>query len=270
MGRRKVLVGDTGWLKAGGGDAATWPPVPPFNPQSTRVRHHRCGFPVGFAVLSTHCAPDTPQPPNCQLTHSLSTAFRSFTTDAIQPPAYTSAHFSVSSALNILVAASPLTPWCPPTVCPTPHNHQAHCSPTHPSDCIHCSFTTDAVVSTDFVGDTHSSIVDAGAGISLSPTFVSGLAALSCSAGAVGLHVLWHAAGVSRQPSPRELPSCAHCKLPIWPPGRSSWCPGMTTSTATAAACATCCSTLPPWTSRPSEAPAHPLPAAGASSLRAR
>jgi hypothetical protein len=35
-----------------------------------------------------------------------------------------------------------------------------------------CSFTTDAVVSTDFIGDTRSSIVDAGAGIQLSPTFV--------------------------------------------------------------------------------------------------
>jgi glyceraldehyde 3-phosphate dehydrogenase len=33
-------------------------------------------------------------------------------------------------------------------------------------------FTTDAVVSTDFIGDTRSSIVDAGAGIQLSPTFV--------------------------------------------------------------------------------------------------
>ena len=34
------------------------------------------------------------------------------------------------------------------------------------------SFTSDSVVSTDFVGDTHSSIVDSGAGIMLSPTFV--------------------------------------------------------------------------------------------------
>jgi glyceraldehyde 3-phosphate dehydrogenase len=34
------------------------------------------------------------------------------------------------------------------------------------------SLTTDAVVSTDFIGDTRSSIVDAGAGIQLSPTFV--------------------------------------------------------------------------------------------------
>jgi len=33
-------------------------------------------------------------------------------------------------------------------------------------------FTDEAVVSTDFVGDTRSSIVDAGAGIGLSPTFV--------------------------------------------------------------------------------------------------
>lgn len=34
------------------------------------------------------------------------------------------------------------------------------------------SFTDEAVVSTDFVGDTRSSIVDKGAGIMLSPTFV--------------------------------------------------------------------------------------------------
>ena len=33
-------------------------------------------------------------------------------------------------------------------------------------------YTEDEVVSTDFVGDTHSSIFDAKAGISLSPTFV--------------------------------------------------------------------------------------------------
>ena len=32
--------------------------------------------------------------------------------------------------------------------------------------------TDDAVVSTDFIGDTRSSIVDAKAGIALSPTFV--------------------------------------------------------------------------------------------------
>ena len=33
-------------------------------------------------------------------------------------------------------------------------------------------YTTDMVVSTDFLGDTRSSIVDAKAGIQLSPTFV--------------------------------------------------------------------------------------------------
>eukprot|EP00884_Botryococcus_braunii_P019772 jgi/Botrbrau1/6479/Bobra.0034s0052.1 len=33
-------------------------------------------------------------------------------------------------------------------------------------------YTTDAVVSTDFCGDSHSSIVDSTAGIQLSPTFV--------------------------------------------------------------------------------------------------
>jgi glyceraldehyde 3-phosphate dehydrogenase len=33
-------------------------------------------------------------------------------------------------------------------------------------------YTEDAVVSTDFVGDPHSSIFDAKAGIQLSPTFV--------------------------------------------------------------------------------------------------
>ena len=33
-------------------------------------------------------------------------------------------------------------------------------------------FTTDAVVSSDFIGNTHSSIVDANAGIMLSPTFI--------------------------------------------------------------------------------------------------
>lgn len=33
-------------------------------------------------------------------------------------------------------------------------------------------YTEDDVVSSDFIGDTHSSIVDAKAGISLSPTFV--------------------------------------------------------------------------------------------------
>ena len=35
-----------------------------------------------------------------------------------------------------------------------------------------CSFTSDQIVSTDFIGDTRSSIVDAGAGIGLSSTFV--------------------------------------------------------------------------------------------------
>ena len=35
-----------------------------------------------------------------------------------------------------------------------------------------CRYTEDAVVSTDFVTDDRSSIVDAGAGIQLSPTFV--------------------------------------------------------------------------------------------------
>ncbi len=35
-----------------------------------------------------------------------------------------------------------------------------------------CSYTEDAVVSTDFTTDDRSSIVDAGAGIQLSPTFV--------------------------------------------------------------------------------------------------
>ena len=33
-------------------------------------------------------------------------------------------------------------------------------------------FTTDAVVSSDFCGDTRSSVVDAAAGIALSPNFV--------------------------------------------------------------------------------------------------
>lgn len=49
-----------------------------------------------------------------------------------------------------------------------------HCQLTSPTSSTHppCSFTTDSVVSTDFIGDTRSSIVDAGAGIQLSPTFV--------------------------------------------------------------------------------------------------
>jgi len=34
------------------------------------------------------------------------------------------------------------------------------------------AYTEDAVVSTDFIGDPHSSIFDAKAGIQLSPTFV--------------------------------------------------------------------------------------------------
>mmetsp|Transcript_10636 Transcript_10636/g.26682 ORF Transcript_10636/g.26682 Transcript_10636/m.26682 type:complete len:110 (+) Transcript_10636:890-1219(+) len=34
------------------------------------------------------------------------------------------------------------------------------------------AYTEDAVVSTDFLGDRHSSIVDASAGIALSPTFM--------------------------------------------------------------------------------------------------
>jgi glyceraldehyde 3-phosphate dehydrogenase len=33
-------------------------------------------------------------------------------------------------------------------------------------------YTTDAVVSSDFIHDSHSSIFDAGAGIALTPTFV--------------------------------------------------------------------------------------------------
>lgn len=33
-------------------------------------------------------------------------------------------------------------------------------------------YTDEQVVSSDFIGDTHSSIFDAAAGISLSPTFV--------------------------------------------------------------------------------------------------
>lgn len=37
---------------------------------------------------------------------------------------------------------------------------------------IGCRYTEDAVVSTDFITDDRSSIVDAGAGIQLSPTFV--------------------------------------------------------------------------------------------------
>ena len=53
---------------------------------------------------------------------------------------------------------SPLTPHCPPPFC----------RPVLPAR----SFTTDQVVSTDFIGDTRSSIVDAGAGIGLSSTFV--------------------------------------------------------------------------------------------------
>jgi hypothetical protein len=51
--------------------------------------------------------------------------------------------------------------------------------PRHPSltprprlCCCTCSFTTDQVVSADFIGDKRSSIVDAKAGIQLSPTFV--------------------------------------------------------------------------------------------------
>ncbi len=35
-----------------------------------------------------------------------------------------------------------------------------------------CRFTSDAVVSSDFLGDTHSSIVDASAGLQLSDKFV--------------------------------------------------------------------------------------------------
>lgn len=35
-----------------------------------------------------------------------------------------------------------------------------------------CRYTEDKVVSSDFIGDAHSSIVDAEAGIQLSPTFV--------------------------------------------------------------------------------------------------
>jgi len=35
-----------------------------------------------------------------------------------------------------------------------------------------CRFTSDAVVSSDFLGDTHSSIVDASAGLQLSEKFV--------------------------------------------------------------------------------------------------
>jgi len=34
------------------------------------------------------------------------------------------------------------------------------------------AYTEDQVVSTDFIGDTHSSVFDAGAGISLNPNFV--------------------------------------------------------------------------------------------------
>ena len=34
------------------------------------------------------------------------------------------------------------------------------------------AYTDEAVVSTDFIGDSHSSIFDAGAGIQMSPTFV--------------------------------------------------------------------------------------------------
>lgn len=38
---------------------------------------------------------------------------------------------------------------------------------------VHCfRYTEDAVVSSDFIGDSHSSIIDAKAGIMMSPTYV--------------------------------------------------------------------------------------------------
>jgi len=41
-----------------------------------------------------------------------------------------------------------------------------------PSQGRYLGYTEEEVVSSDFIGDTHSSIFDAKAGISLSPTFV--------------------------------------------------------------------------------------------------